>query len=193
METKSSIGRPAASVRTPTPPASRPTPPLILRHSPWLAAADDEVGTELPESVRRDLVWLQRATVSAGRATARLLVERVLQRIARADQPGPGDVNRRLRAARLWINAILAGDVSARTCGMVTDAWLPQLAASDDDPAAALRAVGRPAIEFLRGALSAVIFRRARANLVPHARALHALEVVLARHLAAIEAAVASR
>ena len=45
-------------------------------------------------------------------------------------------------------------------------------------------------VEFLRGLMTAHVMRRVAENLVPEAKALHALETILAIHLRALEEAV---
>ncbi len=103
---------------------------------------------------------------------------------------GVSVINRRLRAARLWINAILAGDISPQTLHTMTHTWLPQLAGTGPEAFLAAR-VGRTCIEFLRGALTASLFDAPAENLVYEAKGLHALETVLAVHLQAIRSVVA--
>lgn len=97
-------------------------------------------------------------------------------------------LNRRRRCARSWLNAILAGRIDETTCRNVATQWIPTLAASGPDLAHATRA-GRSCIEFVRGALTALVFDEPAENLLAHARALHVLETVLGVHLAAVQSA----
>jgi hypothetical protein len=97
-------------------------------------------------------------------------------------------LNRRRRSARAWIQAILSGGTDAATLHALTHTWAPQLAGTGPD----LRACEKTAhscIEFLRGAITALIVREPQDNLLPEAHAIHALETVLAVHLGAIQAA----
>ena len=94
-------------------------------------------------------------------------------------------LNRRRRAARCWLNAIVAGKVDGATRHAVATQWLPLLTASGPDLRASAR-FGRAMVEFVRGALTACVFDEPAVCLVPHARALHVLEHTLAAHLAAL-------
>ncbi len=94
-------------------------------------------------------------------------------------------LNRRRRAARSWILAVLAGKVDAAPQHAVATQWLPMLTGTGPDLTKATRP-GRTLIEFLRGSITACIFDDPAENLLPHARALHVLETVLSVHLAAI-------
>lgn len=95
-------------------------------------------------------------------------------------------LNRRRRAARAWLQAVIAGAVDRATLHAVASQWLPTLAGNLPTPAGAL-ATGRSCIEFVRGALTGLIFDTPAENLLGHARAQHVLETVLATHLAAFE------
>ncbi|MCA8973238.1 MAG: hypothetical protein KDC98_00885 [Planctomycetes bacterium] len=97
-------------------------------------------------------------------------------------------LNRRRRAARAWILAILAGRVDAGTLHAAATQWLPTLAASGPDLARSVAPATR-LIEFVCGAVTARIFAAPAANLLPHARALHLLETTLASHLGAVREA----
>lgn len=110
-------------------------------------------------------------------------------RTAAGSVPLPISVlNRRRRSARAWIQAVLAGAVDSGTLHAVAHTWAPQLAGTGPDLRRCVRAA-RSCVEFLRGALTALVFDRPADNLVPEARALQALEAVLAAHLGAIRAA----
>jgi hypothetical protein len=94
-------------------------------------------------------------------------------------------LNRRRRSARAWILAILSGKLDQATMHAVTTVWIPQLASSGPDLRRALRP-GIAIFEFLRGAMTALLFDAPAENLLPHARALNVLETVLSTQLAAV-------
>lgn len=94
-------------------------------------------------------------------------------------------LNRRRRAARSWLVAILAGATNTATLQAVTGQWLPTLCAAGLVPTGVQRA-GRRLVEFVRGALTACVFDEAADNLLPHAKAEHVIEVTLQAHLAAL-------
>lgn len=101
-------------------------------------------------------------------------------------------LNRRRRAARSWLLAVLSGKVDAATQHAVATQWLPTLTGTGPD----LRLAQRPSrvlIEFVRGAVTACIFDAPAANLLPQARALHVLETTLSVHLAAVLQAARAR
>ncbi|MGE3174705.1 MAG: hypothetical protein AB7O97_18885 [Planctomycetota bacterium] len=98
-------------------------------------------------------------------------------------------LNRRRRAARAWIQAVLSGGVDLPTQHAVATQWLPTLAGHGREPELVLRTM-RSCIEFLRGAIVGVLFDEPADNLLGHARALHVLETVLAVHLAAAQEAL---
>lgn len=98
-------------------------------------------------------------------------------------------LNRRRRAATMWVQAILAGKADPATLRQLTTVWLPQLVGCGPELWRGARA-GRDAIEYLRGAFTARIVVEPQGNLVPEARALHALEAVLGAHLFAWQTAV---
>lgn len=97
-------------------------------------------------------------------------------------------LNRRRRSARAWLLAIGGGQIDAATTHALVSQWVPTLAGSGGEPAASV-AVGRSCLEFVRGAITALLFDAPAANLLPAARALHVLETVLGVHLAAMQAA----
>jgi hypothetical protein len=94
-------------------------------------------------------------------------------------------LNRRRRAARSWILAILAGKVDGAVRHAVSTSWLPTLCGTGPDRGKAVRP-SRVLIEFVRGAITACIFSEVRENLLPQAKALHVLETTLSVHLAAV-------
>lgn len=97
-------------------------------------------------------------------------------------------LNRRRRAARAWLLAVICSKVDGGTQHAVASTWLPTLCATGPDQRPAAGPV-RELIEFVRGAITACLFDQPAENLVPHARALHALETTLSVHLAAARAA----
>ena len=99
-------------------------------------------------------------------------------------------LNRRRRAAALWVQAILAGKADAETLHQLTTSWIPQLVGCGPDLWRGACS-GRDVIEYLRGACTARIVVDPQDNLIAEARALHALEAVLAAHLFAWQAAAA--
>ena len=94
-------------------------------------------------------------------------------------------LNRRRRAARSWILAILQGKVDGATQHAVATQWIPTLTGTGPDLRRA-SGPGRTLVEFVRGAITACLFDEPAANLLPLAKALFALETVLSVHLAAI-------
>ena len=105
--------------------------------------------------------------------------------------PSVAAINRRRRASRQWIQAILAGAIDRETLQTIGHTLIPQLAGSGPEVHRGA-ALGRQCVEYLRGALTAGIFGEPVANLVPEARALHGIETVLAIHLDSYENAVAA-
>jgi hypothetical protein len=95
-------------------------------------------------------------------------------------------LNRRRRCARAWIQSIVSGDVDRATLHSVANHWLPTLAGNVADRRSMLRQVVS-CFEYVRGALSGLIFDAPAENLLGHARALHVLETVLGLHLAAVQ------
>jgi hypothetical protein len=95
-------------------------------------------------------------------------------------------LNRRRRAARLWVNAVLVADTSPETLRNLTRTWLPQLTGTGPDPRLAAPS-GPGLVEFLRGALAAVASPDGPVeDLSPLFDALHAADQVLRAHLGAI-------
>lgn len=106
---------------------------------------------------------------------------------ARAARPRPiqlSVLNRRRRAARLWTLAIARGDAAASTCRQVATHWLPLLCAVGPDRSGLADAV-RSLVEYVRGAVTALVFDEPSDSLASQARALHALEATLSAHLGA--------
>jgi hypothetical protein len=151
-----------------------------------------------------DPIGLQRLETAAGDAVAPLVRSLVNFTIAtqnrsalargRAQPIQLSVLNRRRRAARSWILAILAGKTDAATRHAVAHTWLPTLVGTGPDTSAA-RPHAQRLIEFVRGAITLHLFDAPADNLLHSARALHVLESTLAVHLGAVvfEAAAASR
>lgn len=139
-----------------------------------IARLDAAVGDDVPALVR---------------SLVDFSIARLNRRALERGNPQPISVsvlNRRRRAARSWMVAILAGRVDAGTLHAVSNQWIPTLAGTGHDLRKSARP-GRVFVEFVRGAITACIFDQCEANLVPSAKAGHALETVLAAHLAAVQ------
>ncbi len=123
-------------------------------------------------------------------ALVRSLVGFTIERQNRRERSNPQPIqvsvlNRRRRAARSWLLAVLGGKVDAATRHAVATLWLPTLAGTGPE----LRLAAKPAgamVEFVRGAVTACIFDEPAASLLPQAKALHVLETTLSVHLAAV-------
>lgn len=138
--------------------------------------------------------WLEECAGDSVPALVRSLVDYTIalqnKRALEHGNPQPiqlSVLNRRRRAARSWILAVLNGKLDAATRHAVSSLWLPTLTGNGSDLHKA-EARGQALIEFLRGAVTACIFSEPADNLLPHAKALHVLETVLAVHLAALRA-----
>ncbi len=161
----------------------------------WLRPAP--ITQDLPVSVREGLQYLERVIVADVPLVVRGLVD-----FTAAEQTRPHYLpaalsvsvrNRRRRSARLWINAILQGRTDRATLHALTHTWIPQLAGTGPEAHLAV-AMGRTCVEYLHGALSALIAAEPEENLFPVAKALHGLEGVLSVHLQAIrEIAIGAR
>jgi hypothetical protein len=122
------------------------------------------------------------------RALVDFTIERHNRRAQDRGNPQPIQVsvlNRRRRAARSWLLAVLGAKIDAATRHAVATQWLPTLTGTGPE----LRFAAKPArvlIEFVRGAVTACIFDQPASNLLPQAKALHALESTLSAHLAAV-------
>jgi hypothetical protein len=157
-----------------------------IRHG--LRARRPEAG--LPQAAERGLAYLQFIAGEDDQRLAQELVGYSLRRQSRRQAPfvrtPPFSVlNRRRRVARLWVNAVFAGDVSPATLRSLTQSWLPQLCGTGPEAWRAVHA-GREVVEFLRGAFTASVMDEPMACLLRHAKALHAMETTLAIHLGAI-------
>ncbi len=95
-------------------------------------------------------------------------------------------LNRRRRAARSWLLAIMAGKRDGAVRHAVASQWIPTLTGTGPEFARAA-VPGRRLIEFVRGALTACVFDEPSENLLSHAKALHVLESTLAVHLAGLQ------
>ena len=101
-------------------------------------------------------------------------------------------LNRRRRVARSWIQAVVGGLADVPTLHAVATQWLPTLAGNTPDTQRLLE-TAQSCVEFLRGAMTALLFEHPTENLLANARALHVLELVLASHLAATQEVAAQR
>ncbi len=97
-------------------------------------------------------------------------------------------LNLRRRVARTWIVAILQGKVDNASLFALATRWIPQLVGRGED-ARRLAASSRELVEYVRGVIAAQVMAEPANNLVPHAKALHALDTVLGAHLAALAGA----
>jgi hypothetical protein len=183
MDTMASDTRPADNSGT------RPAVPATKERRPFLKLSPLLVPREVPEELAPGLEELEHRVGDDVQIVVRSLVnftvsrQIVAQRAAgRAVGVPHGVLNRRRRSAREWILAIVAGHVDESTLHSLTHTWIPQLAGTGPDVAAAI-APGAEMIEFVRGAISALVMNDFAANLVPHAKALNALETVLSLHL----------
>jgi hypothetical protein len=100
-------------------------------------------------------------------------------------------LNRRRRAAREWINSVLAGASDAATLQALAGQWLPVLLGHERSPARKAAATAA-LFEFLRGAITALLFEEPAENLLPAVKGLHVLETVLARQLGGCRGFVAT-
>ena len=150
---------------------------------------------ELPRSAQAGLIDLEEYVGPNVQLLVRALVSHAFgaQRIRtanrRATPPSVSALNRRRRAGLQWIHAILGGLVDTETLHQVAHAYLPQLIGSGPELHHGERG-GLQCIEYLRGAATALIFDAPSESLVSQAKALHALEAVLATHLAAYKRAL---
>lgn len=157
-----------------------PAPATPLSIEPAVRARLDRIASEQIPQLVRSLVDY----------TIALQNRRALER----GNPQPiqlSVLNRRRRAARAWLVAILAGATDTATLQAVTGQWLPTLCAAGLVPTGVQRA-GRRLVEFVRGALTACVFDEAADNLLPHAKAEHVIEATLQAHLAALLRATAA-
>ncbi len=176
------MAKTAQRIETPSPSPTAPRerrPFARLEPTTGSAALPGELHqglTNLELCVGTQIAMLTRAlvtyTLTAGRADT----------IGRRTPPTISVLNRRRRAARLWIQAILAGRVDDDTRHTVATSLMPKLIGCGPEIHRAERA-GELLVEYVRGAMHAAILDRPAANLVPEAAAIHALDTVLANHL----------
>lgn len=179
-----------------TRPADRRTSqPIAKERRPFLKLSPLLVPREIPEEMAPGLEELENRVGDDVQIVVRALVnftvsrQIVAQRAAgRAVGVSHGVLNRRRRSAREWILAIVAGRVDESTLRSLTHTWIPQLTGTGPDVVAAIE-MGVELIEFVRGAVSALVMTELAESLVPHAKALNALETVLSLHLRALEGA----
>ena len=147
-------------------------------------------GGVLPASVDEGLGYLQFLIGEHDEILARALFAYSLRRSSRRSVPFEARLsfavrNRRKRAARLWVNALLGGDVRPQTLRTIAGSLVPQLAGTGPDAWRATTA-GRDFVDHLLGSATAMVMDRPRPCLIRHAKALHALESILALQLGAI-------
>ncbi|HLQ38386.1 MAG TPA: hypothetical protein VK348_11315 [Planctomycetota bacterium] len=176
-----------AHTLAPAAPATTREPRPFLFLEPRLATAPaiDVAGRDLLEQLVADEIpALVRSLVNC---TITLQNRRALES-GRQQPIALSVLNRRRRVARAWLLAIIAGGVDRTTLELVSRTWLPTLASAGPDrryqPQFAIACV-----EFVRGAITALIFDQPCDNLLPAAHALCALETVLAVHLATLQLA----
>ena len=167
--------------------AREPRPFLHIQPDPRieLPTTASEGLFELEEMVSADVPGLVKALVGYTLSAQ----NRLNMWAGRRVPPSVSTINRRRRAARQWIQSILAGSVDEQTLRSVGHAWIPQLAGSGPDLHEG-SADGFACIEYIRGSVTSRIFDREAESLVPQAKALHAFESILAVHLAAYQRAV---
>lgn len=95
-------------------------------------------------------------------------------------------LNRRRRAARLWLQSVVTATVDRPVLHAVATQWLPTLAGHGRDRVSVRDAV-RSCVEFVRGAITAALFEHPEDNLLGGARALQVLELTLSVQLSAAE------
>ncbi|MFK7743160.1 MAG: hypothetical protein AB8H80_22790 [Planctomycetota bacterium] len=164
----------AAAVREPRPFLYLKPAALPLVHHEYDAAGV----ARLQQSADADIPHIVRSIVDYTIASQN-------ERSRRA-QPIPMSVlNRRRRAARSWLRAILEARCDAATRHAVATQWLPILCGTGPDRQQ-LAPLAAALCEFVRGVVTASVFVEPKANLLGDARALHALESTLSVHLAAV-------
>ena len=159
----------------------------------WLSSLDDPT-TPLTAEARRGITRLRRVAEAHVPVLVRGLVHLTSRPRNNSERLGAtvSVLNRRRRAATEWVRAILDGATDLATLHSVGEQWLPTLAgAGHDRHRGATQA--RACIEYVRGALTALVLARPEDNLVPEARCIYALEAVLSRHLTAAWQAAARR
>jgi hypothetical protein len=178
-------------------PAAGATPTAVpaRERRPFQRLEPTSGGRGLPKWARPGLPVLEERLGDSVPLLVRALVNFTLARQARrghtvrAIPPTVSVLNRRRRAARVWVHALLAGRVDRDTLDAVAHSLLPQLAGTGPE-VHRCEGLGRACFEFLRGAATALILDRPADNLVPEAKALAALDAVLAVHLDAFDRAV---
>lgn len=165
---------------------------------PFARLEPTAIPPQLPASARDGLVLLEDFVQRHATMLMRSLVGFSFsnpdqRRAGPSHQQAASVLNRRRRAALEWIQAILAGRIDGSTLHSLAHSWIPQLAGTGPELA---RCVDRASefIEYLRGAVTGLVMDRPQASLVPEAKALYALETILAVHLQAVcDAAGAGR
>lgn len=167
-------------------------PAAVREPRPFLYLEPARLPLRVEPSFTQNVRYLETAAGHSVPSLVRALVDFTIalqnKRALERGNPQPISVsvlNRRRRAARSWILAVLAGKVDAATCHAVASQWVPTLTGTGPDFGKAT-APARTLIEFLRGGVTACIFDEPAADLLPHAKALHVLETTLSVHLAAV-------
>ena len=182
-----------SATRTPTNTSPRSgVIPSAKALRPFLYTTPVRFPCPLPAEVHDGLAELEQRVGEDVQGIVRSLVNYTVSvHNARTRATGSGSattvsvLNRRRRAARAWVLAILTGRVDGTTLHTLTHTWLPQLIGTGPDTSLAV-APGERLVEFLRGNISARVMDEPADNLVLHAKALHGLEVVLGIHLQAV-------
>ena len=144
---------------------------------PGLRVLEARLSDQVPLLVRSLVNFTLSAQMRPGRRTARPM------------PPTVSVLNRRRRAARVWVHAILAGRVDSDTLAAIANSLLPLLAGTGPE-VHRCEAPGRECFEFLRGAVTGLIIDEPADSLLPEAQGLYALDTVLGIHLNAFQRAV---
>lgn len=181
--------QPDTSEATPTYSGQLERRPFLRLEPQQAGPISDEVAETLPgvrQVLQPEMPGLVRAVVDHSIRFQN--AQRREQRRITPDAISLPVLNRRRRAARMWLQAILHGRVDPVTRHSVGHQWLPQLAGTRADGTTP-SVIGRKFLEYVRGLLIASVGDRPAANMLPIAKQMHAIESVLAVHLAAFAAA----
>ncbi len=166
-----------------------PVVPPTKERRPFLKLSPLRVPRDVPQEMTPGLEELEFRIGDDVQIVVRSLVNFTTSRqitrqraAGRAVGVAHGVLNRRRRSAREWI---LAGKVDEATLQALTHTWIPQLAGTGPDVGAVVSA-SMEFVEFVRGAMSALVMGEFAETLVPHAKALTVLETVLSLHLRAL-------
>jgi hypothetical protein len=166
-------------------------PAAVREPRPFLYLEPARLPVHVDAKFRADCRYLEAAAGHCVPLIVRSLVDHTIalqnKRAIERGNPQPismSVLNRRRRAARSWLLAVLAGKVDAETLHAFATQWMPTLAGTGPEAGKSAKWC-RSIVEFVRGAVTACIFDEPSADLLPHAKALHVLETVLTAHLAA--------